>query len=151
MGTSLSNLKIGTKIYGALSLVLLLMVILSAFVLTKLANIGTELITIAEEDMPLTRNVVEITKHQLEQSILLERALRIGGVMDNSGMLRLKAVEDKFREFGHKADEHTEKAINIARHALSVAHNAREKEEFGNAIDKLEQLSQQHTSFMGHA
>lgn len=67
------NMKLGTKIIGMISVILLLMVISSGFGIIKMGEIGNELKTIAEEDMPLTKMITEITINQLEQSNGIEQ------------------------------------------------------------------------------
>ena len=47
------NLKVGTKIYFSVFVLLGLMIALSVIVSNKLATIGSEMKTITEQDMPL--------------------------------------------------------------------------------------------------
>jgi methyl-accepting chemotaxis protein len=54
---------------------LALMLLMGSIAIIQMAKIGVELVDIAEEDIPLGNMVTKITKHQLNQSILFERAL----------------------------------------------------------------------------
>jgi len=70
-------MKLRTKILGVVALVLTLLMLVVALGLFSMDRIGDALIAIAEEDIPLTKAVADVTSNQLEQALWLERA--IGG------------------------------------------------------------------------
>lgn len=71
----LEKLKISQKVYTLGIIQLGLMLIMGIISISQMNKIGTELIDIAEEDIPLTNAITKITEHQLEQAILVEKAL----------------------------------------------------------------------------
>lgn len=71
----LKNIKISNKIYILGFTQLLLMVIMGGIALNQMSKIGVELVDIAEKNIPLSSSISKLTEHQLEQSLLIERAL----------------------------------------------------------------------------
>jgi len=71
----LKHIKIAKKIYILGFSQLFLMVAMGGIALTQMAKIGVELVDIAEKNIPLASSITKLTEHQLEQSILIERAL----------------------------------------------------------------------------
>lgn len=57
------------------SVQLALMLLMGGIAIIQMTKIGTELVNIAEVDIPLANKVTKITELQLDQSILFERAL----------------------------------------------------------------------------
>ena len=55
-----------------------LILIIGLYALNQMKLIGEEVEEIAEIDMPLVRIITQIEIHQLEQSLYLERLLRLG-------------------------------------------------------------------------
>ena len=73
----IKNLKIGGRIQTLLAILTLQMLILAAVAIFTMQKIGTELVDIAEQDIPLTEILQKITVHQLEQAIYVERAVAV--------------------------------------------------------------------------
>ena len=95
----MKDVNISFKIMGMVGVLLLLMAISAAYGILKINHVGNELHAIAEEDIPLTEAVTEITVNQLEQAIWFERALRYGEVLaanemaDGSHQLNTSATD----------------------------------------------------------
>lgn len=77
----LKNLSMKVKIVGNSALLLTLLAISSGYALYSMNQIGHELKTVAETNMPLTKSLTAITVHQLEQAALFERAMYFGVLM----------------------------------------------------------------------
>ena len=78
------NLSIAAKISVLISLLLLLLIVTSAFAVYKINLIGKEIKTVQSEDMPLIELVSDITIKQLEKSVAIEKLLRISGVQNSN-------------------------------------------------------------------
>ena len=65
MAVIMKSIKIKTKILGVVGVVLLLIAMNSGFGILKISHVGEKLQTIAEEDIPLTEAITEITINQL--------------------------------------------------------------------------------------
>lgn len=71
----LKRFKISQKVYILGTIQLLLLVAIGSISLYNMNKIGTEIMDIAEEDIPLSRYLTTLAEYQLEQSVLFERAL----------------------------------------------------------------------------
>jgi methyl-accepting chemotaxis protein len=148
----MKNFKIGTKIMGAVGILLLLMAISSGFGILKIGHVGDELETIAEEDIPLTEAVTEITANQLEQAIWFERALRFGEVLaeKHHAAEGLKQAEIKVEEHSRLVDETEKKALELVHHAIQAAHTEEQRQEFETVGAQLEKITKHHEDYEHH-
>ena len=84
MLAKLNNLNVGAKILGIVGLCLVALAGVAGISIWQMSLIGAEIEEIAEQDIPLTGSLTNITVHQLEQAINFERALRYGEEMQQS-------------------------------------------------------------------
>jgi methyl-accepting chemotaxis protein len=77
----IKNVKVGTRIYAGIAVLLSVIIFLSLFAINSMNTIGEELDSIVNNDIPLTTKVTKITEHQLEQAIIFERMIRYGEIM----------------------------------------------------------------------
>jgi methyl-accepting chemotaxis protein len=150
--TIMKNLKIGTKIVSVVGVILLLMVASSGFGILKMGKIGTELETIAKEDIPLTEAIVGITVNQLEQAVWFERALRFGEVLADkqTAAAGLKHAEDKIEEHTRLVGEIEQKANTLVRHAIETAHTDADRQEFEKVAAQLDKITKHHKLYEDH-
>ncbi len=148
----LNNIKIGYKIIGISTILILLMVIVSLYGILKMRNIGEEIKGIAEEDIPLIEIVTSITNHQMQQMILFERALRWGVILKKSKHARdeFRKDEDEFEKIGSMADEEIKKAEEIAEEAARNAKTDALREEFEEVEGHLREIDREHEEFEKH-
>jgi methyl-accepting chemotaxis protein len=161
----MNNLKIGTKILGMVAVLLLLMALSSGFGILKIGQVGEELETIAEEDIPLTEAVMGITVHQLEQAVHFSRSLRMAEWMKHLKFHHPNdTIHGDYKEvvtlLEHEIagfDEHSRLAVEgikhgeeIARRALSVETSAEVRAEFEKALAHLEEIEHKHASYDKH-
>ena len=117
----------------------------------KMVEIGSEIEAVAEQDMPLTELVSRITVHQLEQSILLERILRLGSVPSRTPSEALLKVEAEFLRLSGQVDEEIKAGERLAEEAVNHAHSLEEKVEFEHVLALLKEIEHEHLSFHDHA
>ena len=148
----MKKLNIGTKIMGTVGCLLLLMVISSGYGIVKMGHVGDELETIAEEDIPLTEVITEITVNQLEQAIWFERALRFGEVLaeKNRAAKELKHAEVKVMEHSRLVDEIEKTALEMVRHAMQAAHTEENRKEFEKVGVQIETITKHHADYEHH-
>lgn len=103
--TKTTGLSIANKLLGIVLMLIAMLVTVAAIGGYQMNRIGDELIEIAEHDVPMTEAVTQITIHQLEQAIALERAFRFGEEMRTDAY-----AEQKFEE----ADREFEKYAELA-------------------------------------
>ena len=145
----IDNMKIGTRIIGTVSVLLLLLAISTGFGIIKMGSIGDEIKGIAEEDIPLTSEVTEIANNQLAQAIWFERALRYGEVLASKkvAVAGLKTAEDEFAKLSRLSDEAITKAKEVAKEAAKKAKTANARSEFREIDQHLKTIEQKHSGF----
>jgi len=74
-----ANTKISIKIYGLAVTLLVILVGAASTGIYQMEKIGEEISDVADVDIPLTENITRISIHQLEQAVLFERGLAVGG------------------------------------------------------------------------
>lgn len=62
------------------------MLLMGGISLIKMDKIGTELIEIAENNIPLTNKITKLAEHQLEQAVLFERSLLKASLSENGNL-----------------------------------------------------------------
>ncbi|SHM24155.1 methyl-accepting chemotaxis protein [Roseibium suaedae] len=142
--------SVSTKILGLVGFVCLATITVATIGILTMKDIGTELTSIAENDIPLTKNVNAVTAHQLEQSILLERMLRLGGIQVEVTDERLKQLEDRIVELTGTVKSELKESEEIAAEALRHSTIAEEREEIRLTLERLKAIETDYVSFDTH-
>ncbi len=145
----LKNLKVSMKI-ALLSLMLLSILLgVGIYAINRISEVGEEVKAIAEIDMPLTKEITEITEHTFEQEINFETAFRFALMLDidEKAADGLKTAIESFDENGKEVDEQEEHAIKFLKDGIAVAHSAEEKDEYVKLINELEHAGKLHTKY----
>tara|TARA_B100000780_G_C21121289_1_gene454250 strand:+ start:2461 stop:3030 length:570 start_codon:yes stop_codon:yes gene_type:complete len=117
----------------------------------KMNVIGLEMKAIAKRDMPLTEILSQITIHQLEQAMLLEQSLRLGGVdASQEGHTAEKSVQH-FKELAAKVDEEIIQAEKMTEAFVAEIDNPEMKKKFENVFAQLKTIETRHKSYDEHA
>ncbi|MBF0625074.1 MAG: methyl-accepting chemotaxis protein [Magnetococcales bacterium] len=118
-----------------------------------MGRIGVQIKGVAEEDMPLAKVVSQITEQQLEQSILLERALRFGEVMSANAHAAkgFAQAEKAFEELARGVDGEITKGEGIAQQAVQDAHSPEARRAFEEILAHLKKIEEEHGGFDTHA
>ena len=153
MFAQLKNLNVGSKVFGIVGLCLVALAGVSGLSIYQMNLIGGEIQEIAEQDIPLTQAVTNITVHQLEQAINLERSFRYGEEMQQSehAAEQFAVAVNKFRELGEKVDEEIKEGEKLAAEAIEKAGTAAARKEFQHVLDALKAIEAAHGSFGAHA
>ena len=145
----IKNLKVSTKIYASVIILLGMLISLSLIVSNKLAVIGDELHSVTDTDIPLTAVISSITIHQLEQGIEFERMLRHGSAMhrDSHEKELFHHSLERFEKLSHKADEEIKQGEKIAEEAIANSHDQAMAEEFEKINETLHRIEKQHKAY----
>jgi len=148
----MKNLKLRTKIIGTVGILLALMAISSGFGIIKIGSIGDQIVQIAENDIPLTEMITEITINQLEQAIWFERALRYGEVLASkeAGREGLKHAEEKFEELTKLVDHQLKQGEELAQNAAKGAKTDEARREFQEIDETLKVIEKHHADYEDH-
>lgn len=137
----LKHLKIAQKIYFLGGIQQLMMLLMGGVAIVQMAKIGIELIDIAEVDIPLTTNISKITQHQLEQTILFERALFQVSLIKQgitSSQTNFDRLVSQISDFSLKVDKEIKDTEKFIAEGIKIVHTEKGKAKFTNILHKLE-------------
>lgn len=147
--TVLSNFKISTKIYALSGIMLGLMIALGGTALFQIQKIGYSLIDIAEEDIPITNNLSQITINQLEQAVNLEKAVA-GHLIIELGIGEAGAADkyiQKFEKIAKETEALILKTEEKLQEGIDLSHSEEARVEFTNLLATLKQIEVEHTEY----
>ncbi|WCN13066.1 HAMP domain-containing protein [Marinomonas mediterranea] len=136
---------IGQKIGAIVSVLIALLVVTSAFAISRVTSIGYEMNTVHKEDIPLTALVSDITVKQLEKSILLERALRIAGL--HTAHETVDELSVSIKSLAGEIDKEIKQGEGILRIAKSHAISSELERELGRLEGNLFAIEKEHAAF----
>ncbi|MDM8549201.1 methyl-accepting chemotaxis protein [Desulfobacterales bacterium HSG2] len=154
----MNNIKIGTRIFGMVSVLVILTGIVAGFSIVKMGSIGDEIQTIADEQIPLTEAVTEITISQMTQALWFERALRFGEVLEakegdakeDDAKESLKIAEQGFEKLIESIEEAIKKAEKIAENAVESAEKGERGKTFEEVFEHLRRIEKEHEDYEKH-
>ena len=149
MNNLLSNVKIGTKVYGLIGILLLAIAAASGSGIYQMSKIGDELHAVTTQDMPLTTMLTTITTHQLEQAILFERGISIGGrlVTNQSQKGHFVEVEHEFVELGHQVEAEMKAGEELLADAVKHATSEEARKEFEHLLSVMKNVEGEHHEY----
>ena len=151
MKNLLEKVNFGTRMVAMLGMNLVLFIATAALGVYYLSAIETEMREISEYDFPITKAISAITAHQLEQTILFERAARLANLHTEGAAAGLEAAKDRFDELEGKIEAEIRSVEETARAAIAAAHTDAARAEFQHVVEMLEQVEREHADFAEHA
>ncbi len=147
-----SSLSIRKKIIGVCLVTLPLPIVALIYAVFSMNLIGIELKEIAEEDMPITRQLTKVTVLQLEQAIHFEKAMRFSGIQKKDADLSAVLAKEigKFEEQSKSADALFLDLERRLEHAIEVSssHGATESvEEFSSVAEQIKEAKRLHADY----
>ena len=153
MLTLFTDLKISSKVILFMAVNLVVLAVVNGMTTYSLMKVRDKLIEIAEEDIPLTNAVAEITLNQLEQAINFERAMRYGELMqtDEHAKPYFEKAVQKFNELTVEVDKEIVVAEELLEGFLAHASDPELIKEFKYVDANLKKIEKEHTDFEHHA
>ncbi|MCP4688730.1 MAG: HAMP domain-containing protein, partial [Desulfobacterales bacterium] len=143
----LNRMKIGVKIALIVGTLSALLVVVAGFSIIKMDNIGEELRSIAEEDIPMVELLTRITVHQLEMAVMMERGVSHGVQGDHAGLRR---VAEEMETLGKKVVEEIGNARERAQKVVRESDAAVDRQEFEEILKQLEIIFNEHEDYKTH-
>jgi methyl-accepting chemotaxis protein len=145
----LKNLNIAVRVYALVGLLLAVTVAVAGFAIIEMQGIAEEIESVAEVDIPLTEKLTKVTLHQLEQAIIFERTLALGGTLaaDPGKIGHFHELEKEFVELGHKVKEELEETDALLLDAAKNAHDKEAKAEFTHLAEIIEKVEVEHEDY----
>ena len=145
--TGMDKLTFRTKMILLVVTLILLLTMSSGIGIVKMAWLGNHIVEIAEQDIPMTEVLTEITVHQLESAIWFERAFRF---METGNEKELAKAEKKFWKYGHLVDEELVEGKTMAKETIEKAGSEKVKKEFKHVLAELKMIEIEHKEFEKH-
>lgn len=148
----LSKFTIKSKMLSLFIFGLAVTVTIASIAIVSLMKIGGEIKNVAEQDIPLTAIVTNITVHQLEQAINLERASRYARDIRSSKSAKksYNTAKKTFLDIAHKVDKEIIQGEKLAEKVIKETSNHVIKEEFEHVLVALKKIEKEHTGFDHH-
>lgn len=140
-------MKISHKINLLQVVSTILMMTVVAFGLSKLSLIGTEIDEVAAADIPLVESLTAITVAQLEQEVVMGRALRVGGVPEPGGDSAVKKLHGDFEQMNARIVDELHKGEQLAERSLKLAHNDESRQKFEQVLKQLKAIELEHQDY----
>lgn len=137
----MSNITVRNRIYLLVAILLLGSVTQSIMGIVQMNRIGVEITEIAEQDIPLTRILTQVTVHQLEQAIELEKGLAHIGQSD------LPTIGEKFTKLSHKVDAEIKEAEEMLARGIENAHSEEAKTKFAELLELMKKVEGEHAAY----
>ena len=135
------------KILAIVSFCIIFVVAASGVGIYQIKKIGQEIQFIAEADVPMTEALGHVTTHRLEQSLLLERILRLRAIGSYEDKRLIADSESRFAALNHAIKKEFGEAAEVARNALLLAQTEVQVQEFEKALTALGRISEEHVRF----
>ncbi len=145
----LPSISIKAKVIGLSALLLGLLLIATIYALFKMGQVGIKIVTITEEDIPLTLIISEITVSQLEQAISFERAHKYSLLMTKNPSATgiYQDAISAFEKHGQVVNADIKRGVVIAEGAIEHAHSEEERLEFEHVLTILRDVEHKHAQF----
>ena len=147
MGGILGRISVGQKIMLIVAMCIAFLAVVGAIGILSMAKIGDEIAQIAEADMPVSNAVSTITSHQLEQAILFESAMRVGGASGETHAGQFDEIVVKFDALAAQVEVELKAAEVIAENAIANSNSESTKAEFVHVLEALKKIEGEHASY----
>lgn len=141
-----SHWRLRTQLFGLVTLLLFILVLVNGLVLVKARDISGEIKVISQVEILLAATVTEVQKHQLGMSLTYERALRFGSAVPASFQKAQAAFEVHAQAIAH----YIQSADVTAREGIEEANNDESRQNFEKIAAHMEVLFQKFMDLNQH-
>jgi methyl-accepting chemotaxis protein len=141
----MKNMKIGTKILGLVTILIVMMGALAGYGILQLKSVGDEIKSLDEQEIPLTAMTNEIAGIQKEQETLFQRAIRLGITNQHE---ELKKAAEEFDKKAKEADALLKKCdLLVDKATKESAGDAAAQKELKEVQAHLKEVENEYKSF----
>ncbi|RBM90360.1 methyl-accepting chemotaxis protein [Vibrio paracholerae] len=142
-----NNLSITQKMIALVGCLLALMLIVSAYSITKMKRVAIEIEVIAHDNLPLTKLMTEMTVHQLEGAITLERVFRAAGIESSQGKQQQNQYQAQLMELVNKFKQEFNQSRQLLESSIEQAISPSIRSYLTNLEQDLDSLGREHQEF----
>jgi len=143
------SMKIGTKVFGLVGFLMLMLGATTGFSIWQMNKIGEEIVAIAERNLPLTEAISKITISQFEQMIVIERAFRFADQTQADAQAKVE-FNNAFRELkkqNQTAVKEFKEVGKLVNDNLSQSISKEDRAEFENVKKYVKKLNSTYNEF----
>ncbi len=154
MDTSRSHVSrlrsIAAKILGLVGFLSSMMMVIAVAGLLQMQKIGGELTEIADETIPLTANITNVTLHQLEQALLLERLLRAGELKATEATGTVGGLSAALLTLAGTVQKEILQAEDLAVQGIKLATTPESRLKYETVLAQLKRIEAEHQTYDEH-
>jgi methyl-accepting chemotaxis protein len=135
------------KIMALAGMIIALLIVVVSYALINLEKINDEVVAIAEEDLPLTKAVSEISEHQLVQDVYIEKILKYAHMGTEQFKSEILYNEKQFENFSKRVDHEIIAAEELCEEAIKAEDNEKNIREFKYVLSMLKKIEGEHAQF----
>ncbi|WP_350186159.1 methyl-accepting chemotaxis protein [Thalassobaculum sp.] len=140
------GLSVTQKLLGVVAVCIALTGAVGGTAAWQLSNIGQEVAGVVERDLPLAAALEQVSTHQLEQAVLLERAIRLG-TTGQAGGEALRTATREIETLGAKIVGELGDAIRLTQQSLSGAASPQAQAKLEGMLADLNGISRDYSAF----
>ncbi|PAR36967.1 methyl-accepting chemotaxis protein [Vibrio metoecus] len=141
------NLSITQKMIALVGCLLVLTLVVSAYSISKMKKVAVEIHSIAHDNMPLAKLMTDMTVHQLEGAITLERVFRVAKIESQEGKQQQAQLETQLRDLVGAFKQELSQARQKLSAAIVDSTSPTIRENLNSLEQILDSLSNQHNEF----
>jgi len=121
-------LSITVKLFAVVGLCIAFTIAVGGTAAWQLASIGHEIATVIDQDLPLSEKIEKISTHQMEQTVLVERAVRLAQ-SGRADEVRLRATVAEIETLGKNMSEELQALQRLTKLSSDSATTQSQKDE----------------------
>ncbi len=141
------NFRITHRLAGLATILLAFSCLIGSVGIYKMTVIGNELEQVAARDLPLTLMLEKITQHQLQQAILMEKALRYRNIDAHDATETEADIRHHFEELAKQTDTELAAAHQMVNSYLKDAISDEARTEFSGVEATLGRIETDHRTY----
>ncbi|EJL6736963.1 methyl-accepting chemotaxis protein [Vibrio cholerae] len=142
-----NNLSITQKMIALVGCLLALTLMVSTYSITKMKRVAIEIEVIAHDNLPLTKLMTEMTVHQLEGAITLERVFRAAGIESSQGKQQQNQYQAQLVELVNKFKQEFNQSRQLLESSIEHTISPSIRSYLTNLEQDLDSLGREHQEF----
>ncbi|HDZ3771210.1 TPA: methyl-accepting chemotaxis protein [Vibrio cholerae] len=142
-----NNLSITQKMIALVGCLLALTLIVSTYSITKMKRVAVEIEAIAHDNLPLAKLMTDMTVHQLEGAITLERVFRAAGIESSQGKQQQNQYQAQLVELVNKFKQEFNQSRQLLESSIEHTISPSIRSYLANLEQDLDSLGREHEEF----
>ncbi|PVX18811.1 methyl-accepting chemotaxis protein [Vibrio cholerae] len=142
-----NNLSITQKMIALVGCLLALTLMVSTYSITKMKRVAVEIEAIVHDNLPLAKLMTDMTVHQLEGAITLERVFRAAGIESSQGKQQQNQYQAQLMELVNKFKQEFNQSRQLLESSIEHTISPSIRSYLANLEQDLDSLGREHEEF----